>query len=157
MATDETHRFRVKGFLVLVLLIATCGLMIASGHAPPDEEELATNTVINFAKALRSRSRDRMLPYLAGKAKAIVAQWPDVFGISNPHLGSFEILHITRLSDTTFEFIVRQYEEYTGYGIVGYYDITLLVEKIGNSYFISSMQWGDYVDLGRVTPIYRQR
>ena len=140
MAMGKKHRFKVKGFSVFILLIATCGHMIASVHAYSDEEELATNTVINFVKALRSGSKEQILPYLTGEAKATIAQWPDVFGICDPRF-EFKILRITRLGDTAFEFIVAQYEEYTGYGIVGYYDLTLLVEKIGNSYLISSMQW----------------
>lgn len=152
MVISKGGRLGATGLLVLAVLIAvsSSARYPASGNA--HEEEAATRTVIHYAEALRSRSRDQLLPYLTGEARQQVAQWPAFFGISNPHLENFEILHVTRVSDTQFEFLVRQHEEYTGYGRVGYYDETLVVVRRGGSYFISSIRASQYVDIGRASP-----
>ena len=112
-----------------------------------DEQKLAEDTVKGYVNALMSRSRDNVLPYLTGEAKEKVQKRPPFFGISNPHLGSFEILSSKKLDTNEFEFIVREYDEYTGYGIIGYNDETLIVTKVGKKYLISSTKTGEYVDI----------
>lgn len=151
MVISEECRLGALGLVVLTVLIAVSS-STRSPASDNSEEEAAMRTVIHYAEALRSRSRDQLLPYLTGEAKQQVAQWPAFFGISNPHLGSFEILHVTRVSDTQFEFLVRQYEEYTGYGRVGYYDEALVVVRSGGSYFISSIRASKYVDMEQASP-----
>jgi hypothetical protein len=111
------------------------------------EEELAKETVNGYAKALMSRQKDNVLPYLTGEAKKKIQEWPPIFGTSNPHLGSFEILSTKKLDTTKFEFVVREYQEYTGEGIIGYNDETLTVEKINGKYLISKIETGEYVDI----------
>jgi hypothetical protein len=111
------------------------------------EEELAKETVNGYVKALMSRQRDNVIPYLTGEAKMKIQKWPPIFGTSNPHLGSFEILSIKKLGANKFEFLVREYQEYTGEGIIGYNDEALTVEKTNGKYLISKIETGEYVDI----------
>jgi hypothetical protein len=112
-----------------------------------EEQELAKEAVNGYVKALISRQKDNVLPYLTGEAKKKVQEWPPIFGTSNPHLGSFEILSIKKLDTIKFEFIVREYQEYTGEGIIGYNDETLIVEKINGRYLISKIETSEYINI----------
>lgn len=107
--------------------------------------KLAENTIEGYIEALMSRERDNVLSYLSGEAKEEVSEWPESFGTSNPHLKSFEILSIRELAGDEFEFMVREYQEYTGQGIVGHIDETLILTKVDGEYLISSIETGEYV------------
>jgi len=114
---------------------------------PVKEQRLAEETVKGYVNALMTRTRDNVLPYLTGEAKEEVQKWPVTFGTSNPHLESFEIISSKKLDTTEFEFVVREYQEYTGEGVIGYNDETLVVIKVNDKYLISSIKAGEYVDL----------
>ncbi|MBZ9569685.1 hypothetical protein KJA16_02070 [Patescibacteria group bacterium] len=115
--------------------------------ATVNEQKLAKDTVSGYVNAMMSRSRENVLPYLTGEVKEQVQKWPAFFGTSNPYLGSFEILSSIKLNATKFKFIVREYQEYTGEGIIGYNDETLIVTRVEDKYFISSIKTGGYVDI----------
>ena len=116
-------------------------------EASVDEQKLAEDAVKGYINALMSRYRDNVLPYLTGEAKEKVQKLDISFGTSNPHLGSFEILNSRKLDKNEFELMVREYQEYTGEGIMGYNDETLNVIKVGEKYLISSIKTGAYVDI----------
>lgn len=112
-----------------------------------DKQKLAEDIVEGYVKALMSRNREEVLLYLTGEARERVQKWPIFFGNSNPYLGSFDILGIKKLDSTEFEFVVREYEEYTGEGIIGYKDETIIVAEVNGKYLINTIKTGAYVDI----------
>jgi hypothetical protein len=161
MIFSERSKINLRYIIIVVIL----AIIISGGvlsyqkwfkfpkTKPPviEEENLAKDAVNGYVKALMTRQRDAVLPYLTGEAKEKVQKWPPTFGTSNPHLGSFEIINSKKLDTTEFEFVVREYQEYTGEGVIGYNDETLILTKVGDRYLISSIQTGEYVAIKEIT------
>jgi len=123
-------------------------------------EEITSDIVNKYVESLITRSTQNVIQYLTGEAKEqFIERWPVSFGTSNPRLVSFEILSTKKLNDNEFKFIVREYQEYTGEGIIGYNDETLIVTKVGDKYLIASIETGEYVDISEITnwKVYRNK
>lgn len=145
----------IVGVIIVLLvgggILAWQYLTVQKEEKPPtvttDGQKLAEEAVRGYENALKSRVRDDVLPYTTGELQEEVQGWLPQFETSNPHPGGCEILNSKKLSDTEFEVRARHFEEYTGGGIIGYSDNTYFVKKIGDKYFISSIEHGEYIDL----------
>lgn len=114
-----------------------------------EEQKLAEEAVKGYEDALKTRKRDKVLPYTTGEIKKEVQKWPPVYGTANPHPGGSKILSSKKISDSEFEVKARHFEEYTGEGIIGYSDNTYTVEKIGDEYLVASIKYGKYVETAK--------
>jgi len=146
--------------IIVVCAVLIGGIVVWQYYEVPEEKvkttegeeivtniELAENTVKGYENALKTRNRDEVLPYTTGELREEVQGWPPVFGTSNPHPESCEILSSKKISENEFEIKARHFEEYTGEGRIGYNDNTYAVNKIGNKYLISSIEYGEYVKI----------
>jgi hypothetical protein len=75
-----------------------------------EEDKLAKEVVLGYGKALMSRIRDNLFPYVAGELKKEIEKWPPIFGVSNPHLEGIEIVHLKKLNSNEFEAKIRLYQ-----------------------------------------------
>lgn len=157
--------------VLIVVVLLTGGILVwryfgYQGKKPPevtkppeitiDEQKLAEKVVEEYENALKTRRTENVLLYTTGRLKEEVQGWPPVFGLSNPHPGGSEILRIIKLNDAEFEVIARHIEEYTGQGIISYTENTYIVNKIGNKYLVSSIEYGEPVDItSQVMEFYR--
>ena len=121
-----------------------------------DEQKLAEKVVKEYENALKTRRRDNVLPYTTGKLKEEIQEWLPVFGMSNPHPGGCEILSSKKLNDTEFEVIARHIEEYNGQGITSYTENTYTVNKIGDKFLISSIEYGKPVEIASLVKEFFQ-
>ena len=106
------------------------------------EEGLAESAVVAFMEARIQRDYGGALIWLTDNASGQYLSRSDLSltGLSNPHFADFQILEKEKLETTQFRFKVRIYEEYTGEGIIGYFDETLIVIKINENYIINSLE-----------------
>ncbi|MBZ9571916.1 hypothetical protein KJA15_01080, partial [Patescibacteria group bacterium] len=106
------------------------------------EERLAESAVVAFMEARLQRDYEGALIWLTDNAGGQYLSRSDLplTGLSNPHFADFQILEKEKLETTQFRFKVRIYEEYTGEGIIGYFDETVIVIKINENYMIDSLE-----------------
>ena len=114
------------------------------------EERLAESAVVAFMEARLQRDYEGALIWLTDNAGGQYLSRSDLplTGLSNPHFADFQILEKEKLETTQFRFKVRIYEEYTGEGIIGYFDETFNVIKSNGGYMIDSLEErSDYFNL----------
>jgi len=106
------------------------------------QERLAQSAVVAFMEARIQRDMGKALIWLTDDAEGQYLSRSDLplTGLSNPHLADFEVLEGEQLNSKRFKFKVRIYEEYTGEGIVGYFDETVTVIKSNKNYLIDSLE-----------------
>ncbi|XOB40370.1 MAG: endolytic transglycosylase MltG [Candidatus Nealsonbacteria bacterium] len=104
--------------------------------------------VTEFMEARIQRKQPLAENFLTNNSKTQYSQ-PELtlIGTSNPHFASYEVLETKKLNSTKFQFKVRIYEEYTGEGIIGYFEETLTVIKKNNEYLVNSVERGEYINL----------
>ncbi len=114
----------------------------------PIEERLAESAIIEFMEARMERNKERALIWLTDNAREQYSQpGLTLIGTSNPHFASYKILEIEKLDAEKFKFQVRINEEYTGEGMVGYFDETLVVIKSNGGYKVDSVERSEYISL----------
>jgi hypothetical protein len=69
--------------------------------------------------------------------------------LSNPHYLRHQILNHRPLGESAWSITVRIFDEYTGFGEIGYHEETMLVRAEGTSFRIHEVAFGKYVDLGK--------
>ncbi len=113
------------------------------------EERLAESAVVAFMEARIQRNEEMAFSWLTDNAEGQYLLRSDLplTGLSNPRFADFEVLEREKLDDTQFKFRVRIYEEYTGQGMVGYFDETLIVIKSGDNHLIDSFERSEYTNL----------
>lgn len=105
------------------------------------EVRRARGVIVEFMEARLQRDEKRALIWLTDNAKGqyLVRSDLPLVGLSNPHLADFKILAMEPLDSNRFKFKVRIYEEYTGEGIVDYFDEIVLVIKKDGKYMVDSL------------------
>ncbi len=121
-----------------------CYQMIESSR----EKKLAESSVVAFMESRVQRNQEKALNWLTDNVKQQYAQ-PSLtlIGTSNPHFADYQILEAKQLDFQKHTFKVRIYEEYTGEGMVGYFDEILTVVKGNDQYLIDSVERDEYVNL----------
>jgi len=106
------------------------------------EEKIAESSVNSFMSARMKRNEELSLSWLTDNAEGqyLLRNDMPLIGLSNPHFTDFKILEKEKLNPTQFRFKIRIYEEFTGEGMIGYFEETLIVIKIGEDYLINSLE-----------------
>lgn len=105
--------------------------------------------ILAFMEAYKNRSGTLARMYLAESVRDTVPARP--LGSANPFISRYQILSPRQpvVDSNSVQFIVRVYEEYTGQGEIGYYDLTLTVIESEYRYLIGAVKQGQYVQLNR--------
>jgi len=162
MTRNKKMRTTYKILIICVfgILMFSIGILVADFvNAPPIpvadnpliNSDRAKTTVGAFLSARIQRNQLKSEEFLTDNAKEQYSQpGLTLIGTSNPYFAGFDIGRTEKLDSAQFKFKVRIYEEYTGEGIIGYFDETLIVIKSGDKYLIDSVDRGEYVN-------YKQR
>jgi|GEM_PF-6361099 len=100
-----------------------------------------------FMEAYKNRSGTLARMYLTASARDTVPARP--LGSANPFISRYQVLSPRQpvVDKNSVQFIVRVYEEYTGQGEIGYYDLTLTVVESEYRFLIGAIKQGQYVQL----------
>jgi hypothetical protein len=110
-----------------------------------DEQKVAEMTINKYMEAVKSGDMDELVKYMSSKMRENTDNPSSSIGATDLHLGKWEIISSQKMSEEEFKFTIREYQERSGSGVIGYSENEYAIINIDGEYLIDSIGLGDFI------------